>query len=129
MTRHFSSSSTGLVREIKKSEEGKTITVEGLKYESPRAKNLIDPKMFAESSCEAYSNCHALCRFDKVHEIKHTDVLIINQFVDNNGEVIPRYITGLCERQHFRMARLAGMAQKAGLLGSKDRSDFILVPL
>ena len=61
--------------------EGKTITIEGAKEESPRAKNMIDPKLFsASSSCEAYEKCHPLCQFDKIHEIKHTDLLILEQF-------------------------------------------------
>ena len=50
-----------------------------------------------------------------------TDVLILDQFVDGRGEIIDRKITGLCERQHFRMNKLIGMAQKANLMGSKDK--------
>ena len=120
--RLFSTSSTQNIRKIIVKEEGKIITIEGKPEESPRTKNLIDPNLFASAnSCETYKNCHPLCKFDKIHEIKHTDVLILDQFTDSNGDIIPRDITNLCERQHYRMDKLIGMAQKAGLMGSKDK--------
>ena len=118
----FSTSRTHPIRKIIVKEEGKTITIEGEKEPSPRTKNLVDPKLFsASSSCDAYEKCHPLCKFDKVHEIKHTDVLILEQFVDTEGQLMPRDLTNLCERQHFRLNKLVGMAQKAGLMGSKDK--------
>lgn len=120
--RSFSSTSSRNLREIIKKEEGKNVIFEGVKVESPRSKNLIDPKMFkASGSCEKYEKCHPLCQFDKIHEVKHTDVLILEQFVDNKGNIIDRDITKLCERQHYRMNKLIGMAQKAGLLDVKDK--------
>ena len=121
----FSTSSSRAIRKIVVKEEGKTITIEGAKEESPRAKNMIDPKLFsASSSCEAYEKCHPLCQFDKIHEIKHTDLLILEQFVDSEGELMPRKLTKLCERQHYRLNKLVGMAQKAGLMESKDKYVF-----
>ena len=48
-------------------------------------------------------------------------MLILDQFVDGRGEIIARDITGLCERQHYRMEKLIGMAQKANLFGQKDK--------
>jgi small subunit ribosomal protein S18 len=50
-----------------------------------------------------------------------SDVLILDQFVDSKGHMIPREITGMCKRQHFRMNKLIGMAQKAGIMGLKDK--------
>ena len=91
---------------------------------------MIDPKLFsASSSCEAYEKCHPLCQFDKIHEIKHTDLLILEQFVDSEGELMPRKLTKLCERQHYRLNKLVGMAQKAGLMGSKDKYVFQMTEL
>lgn len=49
-------------------------------------------------------------------DIKHTDVLIISQFVRSDGLMLPRRITGLCRRQQKRMSSLVTMAQKAGLM-------------
>ena len=126
----FSTSSSRAIRKIVVKEEGKTITIEGAKEESPRVKNMIDPKLFsASSSCEAYEKCHPLCQFDKIHEIKHTDLLILEQFVDSEGELMPRKLTKLCERQHYRLNKLVGMAQKAGLMGSKDKYVFQMTEL
>ena len=48
------------------------------------------------------------------------DVLILNQFIQENGKIIPREFTGLCHRQHHRMNKLIRMAQKAGLFPNKD---------
>ena len=119
--RTFSTSKCSLVRKITVEEDGKIIRVKGEKLESPRKKNMIDSNLFATSSCSTYENCHPLCKFDKIHEIKHTDVLILEQFVDGEGEIIDKNVTGLCERQHYRMDKLIGMAQKAGLMGPKDK--------
>lgn len=122
MTLRLLSTSRSLcIREIIKNEDGKTITFEGLRKASPRTKKLIDPNILNKACCHESTECHPLCRFEKVHEIKHTDVLILDQFVDGKGEIINRNITGLCERQHYRMDKLIGMAQKANLMGSKDK--------
>lgn len=49
-------------------------------------------------------------------EIKHTDVLILSQFVRSDGCMLPRRITGLCRKQQKRMSSLVTMAHKAGLM-------------
>ena len=41
--------------------------------------------------------------------------------MDGKGQIIDRKLTGICERQHYRMEKLIGMAQKANLMGSKDK--------
>ena len=110
-----------LPREIVITEKGKTIIVEGVERESERKNCLINPEFPRKNSCDAKGSCHSLCQFDEVHEIKHTDVLILEQFVDNSGKIISRDVTGLCERQHYRMNKLIGMAQKSGLMGTKDK--------
>ncbi|KAJ8932076.1 hypothetical protein NQ314_014978 [Rhamnusium bicolor] len=49
-------------------------------------------------------------------DIKHTDVLILSQFVRSDGCMLPRRVTGLCRKQQRRMSALVTMAQKAGLM-------------
>ncbi|KAJ3648215.1 hypothetical protein Zmor_020035 [Zophobas morio] len=49
-------------------------------------------------------------------DIKHTDVLILSQFVRSDGCMLPRRITGLCRKQQKRMSALVTMAHKAGLM-------------
>ena len=43
-------------------------------------------------------------------------VLILEQFLGQNGLIIDREVTGLCKRQQKRMEKLIKMAQKAGLI-------------
>ena len=79
-SRLFSTSRLSCVREIIKQENGKTITFEGVRKASPRANNLINPKLMNNFSCQESSECHPLCRFDKVHEIKHTGIEVDAHF-------------------------------------------------
>lgn len=46
--------------------------------------------------------------------IKHTDVLILSQFVRSDGCMLPRRVTGLCRSQQKRISTLVTMAHKAG---------------
>ena len=124
ISRSLSVSTHRSYREVTIKEDGNKITIEGIPKESDRKDRIVEPEFLrstSSDSCDAKENCHPLCRFSQVHEIKHTDVLILEQFVESNGKTIPRDVTGLCERQHYRMEKLIGMAQKAGLMGSKDK--------
>ena len=48
------------------------------------------------------------------------DVLILEQFVEGDGRLMSRSVTGLCKRQQFRITKFVKMAQKAGLMPGKD---------
>lgn len=47
-------------------------------------------------------------------DIKHTDVLILSQYVRSDGCMLPKRITGLCKKQQKYIGSLVTMAQKAG---------------
>lgn len=47
-------------------------------------------------------------------DIKHTDVLILSQYVRSDGCMLPKRVTGLCNVQQKRIGTLVTMAQKAG---------------
>lgn len=47
-------------------------------------------------------------------DVKHTDVLILSQFVRSDGCMLPKRITGLCNRQQKKIGKMVSMAQKAG---------------
>lgn len=47
-------------------------------------------------------------------QLKHTDVLILSQFLRSDGCILPRRVTGLCKRQQKLVSNLIIMAQKAG---------------
>lgn len=57
-------------------------------------------------------------------DLKHTDVLILSQFVRSDGCMLPRRITGLCKSQQKRVSTLVTMAQKAGI----DSTMMCVVP-
>lgn len=60
------------------------------------------------------SNVCPLCALGL--EVKHTDVLILSQFVRSDGCMLPKRITGLCNMQQRKVSSLVTMAQKAGML-------------
>lgn len=47
-------------------------------------------------------------------DVKHTDVLILSQYLRSDGCMLPRRITGLCNVQQKYMGELVRMAHKAG---------------
>lgn len=49
-------------------------------------------------------------------DLKHTDVLILSQYLRSDGCMLPKTVTGLCSRQQVRVRLLVAMAQKAGLM-------------
>lgn len=49
-------------------------------------------------------------------EIKHTDVLILSQYIRPDGCMLPRRTTMLCKRMQKRIGTMVTMAQRAGLM-------------
>lgn len=47
-------------------------------------------------------------------DVKHTDVLILSQYVRSDGCMLPQRVTGLCRVQQKKIGTLVTMAQKAG---------------
>lgn len=90
--------------EIQKQED--SVVIHAVTSDSPRQalllKEACQPKFCPECSLGL--------------EIKHTDVLILSQYVRSDGCMLPRRITGLCRRQQRKMGTLVTMAQKAGLM-------------
>nr|XP_021199881.2 28S ribosomal protein S18a, mitochondrial [Helicoverpa armigera] len=105
------------LKEIREKTEGATLVVEAVSVPSPRTELLIraenlTPKENAVESSEK-PPCY-MCALGL--DVKHTDVLILSQFVRSDGCMLPRRITGLCRRQQKKMGKLVTMAQKAGLM-------------
>jgi len=129
---YLSTSACLPLRKIVKNVDDKTTTVEGVYIPSDRKDNLLQPSVEASYSgtpcksepCNAVTrSCHPFCRFNFVHEVKHTDVLIISQFMDSQGKIMDREVTGLCKRQHTRVNKLIKMAAKSGLF-PKEQDQF-----
>ncbi|XP_054257912.1 39S ribosomal protein S18a, mitochondrial [Macrosteles quadrilineatus] len=108
------------IKTIVEKQEGKTLVVEGVISPSPREHLLIKP--------EPHTECKAcpLCSLNL--DVKHTDVLILSQFVRQNGSMLPKRITGLCSVQHKRVSYMVTMAHKAGLMGKFKPKDCTLDP-
>lgn len=96
--------------------EGKDIVISGSYVESPRVPFLV--KSACDDSC-------ILCQLNL--DIKHTDVLILNQFVRSDGCMLPRRITKLCRKQQKKMSTLVTMAQKAGKSVNNDNTSLYVI--
>lgn len=83
--------------------QGNEIIISGEYVDSPRKPYLVE---------KLHSDACPLCSSGL--DVKHTDVLILRQFVRSDGCMLPRRITGLCRPQQKRVATLVAMAQKAG---------------
>lgn len=86
---------------------GDCLQFEGITKQSTRAPKLLP---------EAAENQRFCPECTLGLEVKHTDVLILSQYVRTDGCMLPRRITGLCYRQQRKMGALVTMAQKAGLM-------------
>ncbi len=59
------------LKEIVKEEDGNKVKIAGVYKKSPRKERLVEPSS-AQPHCDVKSECHPLCRFDQIHNIKHT---------------------------------------------------------
>lgn len=94
------------IKQIEIQKQDESVVIQGVTSESPRQslmlKEACQPKFCPECTLGL--------------EVKHTDVLILSQYVRSDGCMLPRRITGLCRRQQKKMGTLVTMAQKAGLM-------------
>lgn len=91
---------------VSQKEDGSLIVFEGKYVSSSREPYLIKNK--------EHNDICPLCRLGL--DVKHTDVLILSQFVRSDGCMLPRRITGLCKNEQKKITTLVAMAQKAGLM-------------
>ena len=92
------------LKEIQENTDGNTLVIKGVNVPSGREQFLLQN---TNDTCPICSSGL---------DIKHTDVLILSQFIRSDGCMLPRRITGLCRRQQKRMSTLVTMAQKSGLM-------------
>jgi len=107
-TRSLFTSSASLLREIQIKTEDNVTVVEGIRIESDR-KNKVIPNDSGKDVCP-------LCPERLPVPVKYTDVLVLSQFVRADGCVLPRRVTGLCQKAQRRVQRLVHQAQRAGLM-------------
>jgi len=93
------------VKKITETIDGDTITVEAEIKPSDRVTSLLNVN-------DTHGAC-ALCRLNL--DLKYSDVLILHQFMRQDGTVLPRQVTGLCKKQQKKVERLVQFAHWAGL--------------
>ncbi|XP_063976892.1 large ribosomal subunit protein mL66-like [Diachasmimorpha longicaudata] len=103
--RTFTVSHVSRLKEIIERKEGNTLIIEGRIHEDPKEKNLLE---------RASNGACLLCSTGL--NVKHTDVLILSQFLRSDGRLMPRRVTGLCRTQQKRLNKLVAMSHKAGLM-------------
>ncbi|KAI5706185.1 hypothetical protein M8J76_004283 [Diaphorina citri] len=96
---------------IVEQKEDKRLVIAAEYIPSPRESALLKLPEVADKEC-----C-SLCKLGL--DIKHTDVLILNQFVDSRGCIMNRRVTKLCGKQQKRISNLIKMSQRSGLLFRK----------
>ncbi|XP_015179258.1 PREDICTED: 28S ribosomal protein S18a, mitochondrial [Polistes dominula] len=104
--RAISLSATTRIKEIIEKKEGNNVIIEAVIRPQKNAYLLMKTKNGACPLCSTNLN------------VKHTDVLILSQFVRSDGCMLPRRITGLCAVQQKRVSTMVAMAQKAGLMSN-----------
>lgn len=87
--------------------------IEGVFVDSPRKGAVVKSK-HTSSACP-------LCRLG-IKFINHTDVLILSQFMDSQGNMLPRNVTGLCAKQHNIVNTLLYKAQRTGLIYKEEHA-------
>ncbi|XP_033216807.1 28S ribosomal protein S18a, mitochondrial [Belonocnema kinseyi] len=116
--RHLSLSLTRKLKEISEAKEGNVRIIEGKIL--PTDKENLFLKTKENGACP-------ICSTGLV--VKHTDVLILKQFLRSDGCMLPQRLTGLCRIQQKRIGKMVAMAQKAGLMpnlvpSNKKREPF-----
>lgn len=88
---------------VKELKQGNETIISADYIESPRKPYLVQ---------KDHSSACPLCSSGL--DVKHTDVLILSQFLRSDGCMLPKRITGLCRVQQQKVSTLVAMAQKAG---------------
>ena len=92
IVRNFNTSLVAF-KQIRHTETDNKILVEGI-LDKPQA-NTTEQNSGAKCGVGSHS-CHPFCKSPIVNQVKHTDVLILNQFVDSRGEMYSQEDLGIC---------------------------------
>lgn len=103
------------LREVRVKTENNVTQIEGAVVESDRKGKVLD----IDNSRDLCPLCPQKIRIP----VRYTDVLIISQFIRENGEVLPQHVTGLCLKAHLRLLRVVRQAQYAGLIPEPEICD------
>lgn len=103
------------------------MVIEAVTVPSPRTELLIRAENLPSEETAVSTSEKPPCYMCALGlDVKHTDVLILSQFVRSDGCMLPRRITGLCRRQQKKMGKLVTMAQKAGSYNHHNHLIYIV---
>ncbi|KAM3723530.1 28S ribosomal protein S18a [Dirofilaria immitis] len=80
----------------------------------------VDNRKLLEHSPETCT----LCTCNIPVKVRYSDVLILEQFMREDGSVLPQALTGLCKKQQQRIERCVMQAHWAGLFPDRTIADF-----
>ncbi|XP_053969415.1 uncharacterized protein LOC128871581 [Anastrepha ludens] len=106
ISRSITTTTPALAKEIEEKVEKSALVLQAVQVPSPRSERML------KEACGAGFCPQCTLGLD----IKHTDVLILSQYLRSDGCMLPRRVTGLCRRQQKRIGSMVTMAQKAGLM-------------
>ncbi|CRK99787.1 CLUMA_CG013095, isoform A [Clunio marinus] len=110
--------------EVNHDEQKQSVVIKGKFIDSPNKPYLL--KEYIECQKEKKRFCPE-CTLGL--DVKHTDVLILSQYVTPDGSMLPRIATGLCKKQQKRIRTMVVMAQRAGLFDRISKVTKINDPL
>uniref|UniRef100_A0A0N4ZI76 28S ribosomal protein S18a, mitochondrial n=1 Tax=Parastrongyloides trichosuri TaxID=131310 RepID=A0A0N4ZI76_PARTI len=110
----LSTTSYNLLRKVQERIDGDTTVVEMVNVEQHDKR----PKI------PLNNDVCSLCTCNVPVKISYKDVLILEQFMREDGTVLPRQMTGLCKRQQLRVERCVMEAHWSGLFPDKTIPEF-----
>uniref|UniRef100_A0A0N5BVP5 28S ribosomal protein S18a, mitochondrial n=1 Tax=Strongyloides papillosus TaxID=174720 RepID=A0A0N5BVP5_STREA len=113
-SKYLSTSAINPLRKIQERNQGDTTIVEVVNIES-QSKGPEIPS--SEDVC-------SLCTCKLPIKISYKDVLILEQFMRDDGTVLPRHLTGLCKKQQLKIERCVMQAHWSGLFPDKTIPEF-----
>lgn len=93
------------IRTVIVEQKGKVLEMSAVVKPSPRTEQLLKEVKSEKRFCPK-------CTLGL--DIKHTDVLILKQYLREDGTMLPRRVTGLCNVQQKNIGTMVIMARRAG---------------
>ena len=135
-TLKFAQSAMTKLKKIEKVVDKKKIVISGVyptKQEqtstdlpaNPSLNTLLNIKQ-SNSKVSAHVSPCVLCNLEKEDiYVQYTDVLVLRQFLKDDGTVLSRAVTGLCKEQQKKVNVLVKYAKEAGLIkcGTEGSND------
>lgn len=118
LNRQFHLATLKQIKSIEKIDDKKsnTLIIEG-KYIQEDDKNLL------RYDSNNNNNVCSFCKLEKLGiYVQHQDVLVLRQFLKDDGTLLPRKVTNLCNKQYKKLRAIVKHAKNSGLLMNLQQS-------